>query len=1484
MKKLIILLSLFPASPAFGQAPTDRIDARVQSTFDLIVNTQTFSVIGATPSVAGGIVFKTNNVGPMTVTNFVGGSDSQKIVILCGDANTTIQDNVNIVTSSGADIVCTTGKLSEFVYDAGAGKWHQNGGTAAGPASSKVIGTNVSGQFIDNSSVKIGDRTLENEATASALTATPLQCLGGTPIATEIHGDANCTSYGAPASRTAVAQADIGGGSYGYGTGLNVNQKGDQLSDGHTPFIDVRSKGVRALVPTAIPVATGITGNINAASTTLTVSTSVCASQVGATCFVNGDGIVVYGAGPSCSLATPSAPTVVPSVDNGLVGSGYTKPGAAGAINYQYFIIAADAVHGCYSAPSPATNVTTGQTLGKQSVALTSCSRSGAVVTCTTSAPHTMAAGAVVIIIGTSDDINFGVYQMVDTVPDKTHFTYTNGIDLSNGNLPFGYFNGPGGGSSTPATSATGGTVYWFNVNHLTFNSVANATHYCVYGRQAGNITWIGCSRIQPMGVADIVDRAFDDYGSPLTGDNYLRPAWISATLPSRATNRWLSSTIVSGAGTTTLTLSNAATTTVRDAITRHDNTPNLNVALASANIGGYNGPAVYFPVPALNDQMYDVNTWITVPGGLTLAVNGPLYLNATMRLQSSDEMTGEAFTGSHFFNPGFALGGESTVWINEANPGIYGSPYFYSFKHMNFQSTSANGANNLLFDMVQPFKFEDSSVVSSTSNNGGTDIPIILRGQGGSVSGGGSTSYVLYFRNAYFGAGGRSVFSYPTIDFNTTAPTLWCNGCGMTKIENLHQNGRAIAFSGANLIFSNGRIQGGANPVITELGTTGFSTSLTIEQYEQDTVSSPLVANLTGGLGTGPNNLSLRLIQAGCSGNALLSGRPFSHITIDGSYGTQNCSLSGQNHDVFMEGVNDPIAPFNGNLSSYLRSTVRSHSFMHFPGNQRLYWDFAAPTLTAIPAAGGTIAQPNTYYFFVLPVGFDGGVGTRSFAPHGCVTNAYNRICSLSWTPVAGAASYILEYATPGGGACGFTTVSGGTTSYSVTTTPTNSLGCFGGDSASGPTYLGRSEIAAPQFRMTSGTAGFSHLQTATTLTGARTSIFPDVNGFVPVTGYQTTAFDTCDRADGPIGSNWTLVTNSLNCASNQFKGNAGDNIAYWSAYPFNAVVGQGQFAETTTSVVNARSGPGVYLGNSTGNGGYICAETAATLSIYNIFNAAAGTVLTSTGITAALGDVIRLEVNPSPTTNALSCYLNGVLTLTYNDNTKATTTGSPGMDIFNTTTRLDNWSGGALHPIAQLDQEQDWVAPQHFTYPVTFGRTEPSAGTLPRGVYFDSATPITSGGANTWTGLQTAPGGVDISGATATRLSVYNRASTAVNNNIAVTNMVTSTSAEHTYLFNWTISLVTPGTSCTGKTTVELNAIFTDPNAARATKQNVTGTLTIASGGNGTVGFIASGVDSIRAKTGTAVQYSTTNFTAGANCSPAPTYKVYLTLTQLN
>jgi hypothetical protein len=126
-----------------------------------------------------------------------------------------------------------------------------------------------------------------------------------------------------------------------------------------------------------------------------------------------------------------------------------------------------------------------------------------------------------------------------------------------------------------------------------------------------------------------------------------------------------------------------------------------------------------------------------------------------------------------------------------------------------------------------------------------------------------------------------------------------------------------------------------------------------------------------------------------------------------------------------------------------------------------------------------------------------------------------------------------------------------------------------------------------------------------------------------------------------------------------------------------------------------------------------------------------------------------------------------------------------------------------------------------------------------------------------------------------------VYQTQSSAVNTNISATTMVASTSALHDYLLNWTISLTTAGSGCTGNTTVILNAIFTDPNASGSITE-VLGTITLATAGNGNVGFIASGVDNILAKASTAVQYSTSSYTGGG-CTTNPTYQVSPTLVQL-
>jgi len=67
------------------------------------------------------------------------------------------------------------------------------------------------------------------------------------------------------------------------------------------------------------------------------------------------------------------------------------------------------------------------------------------------------------------------------------------------------------------------------------------------------------------------------------------------------------------------------------------------------------------------------------------------------------------------------------------------------------------------------------------------------------------------------------------------------------------------------------------------------------------------------------------------------------------------------------------------------------------------------------------------------------------------------------------------------------------------------------------------------------------------------------------------------------------------------------------------------------------------------------------------------------------------------------LTCYKNGVSTLTASDTSYSS--GSPGLFLFGTVATSKNWSGGNLHPLAQLDSEQDWTKTQHFAQGIGLG-----------------------------------------------------------------------------------------------------------------------------------------------------------------------------------
>lgn len=1362
MKRLLTALGviLLACSSVVAQTQHDRLNGRGMSVFDALTNRTTILISGATPSVASGNVFKTNNVGPTTVTNFTGGVDSQRISVNCGDTNTTIQNNSNIVLASGSDFVCSSTNIGvELTYDLAQTKWVQSGGSATPPSGSagdlQMKGTpgnrfaashlNDSGALL-SSSVPVsvtGDTTSTRFLNASITTitgATPSVSgnnvfktnNGGSTTVTNfaggaagqqiqvICGDTNTTiqnnstiqnASGAdiictlgmtqtyvfdsaatkwrqsgggaagcsPGGNTGDLQAKNAGACAAAGEnddGTNLKVQRDIIPYGPNPYVDIRKYNVRAVVS-----APSTTGSINSGSATLTVPSG--------TGFQNNDGIVIRGAGATNTLSTPAAPTVTPSNASVLTGTGIDVASPTGATTYQY-CVAAVTTSGAMTPCSANTSIANGQaTLGANNVSVSSISASGTTITVTTSASHTLAVGANVVMSGT---FGFDGWYQVTTVPDTTHFTVSTLNNTTNG-------------SSTVGST---GTVYWWNSNRITWTAVSNAWKYAIYGRTAGGMAFIGWSFPQSSLTTISTYLEYDDYGATMSIPPTV-PDWVPSTPPVAAKNADLVTTIASGGGTTTLTLAATASNTVAGATVKFDNAPNIFTAVQAMQ-GTGKGVLVF---PAVPGSSYFTNSFLGLPGSgpSSILVLGTIFLGDTLQQGGNIYWSGKPLNPDTI--PSFGFQNLPKIFSNAAWPMIYTtSGTLTNFEYLNLQNGSPNQALLFLDDTngaIPRAQFDHVQFFTQGSNDY-LSMHYVARGTAATAG--------FFFKQCQFFSGPNQVIG------STATPLLYFDGGspsgvgGTVKLENTFSNRRGFLFSnsptGVQIDDKWHYIQGGVMPLWTAINSGSFAGfGLRVENYTEDTTQQPVLwavsglqglVEINGGVGPSPGT---PIVSQGSTGQVAVRIKGVGNVTIGQNMGTDN----GPYYTSAIDGIKTTSPAALGQKLSHADGLL---------GNRYQYavigLPMASPTVTG-PTSGGSMPV-GTNTFTIAPVGVTGGeIALQSSVSTSCVTTSGNQTCTLNWTAYPNAIGYDI-YRNGFSMACSAPGVAGGLTTSAILST----TGC--GQSApqgvgSGLAGITSASVFGPSLVLSGN--GFKTTFTSPLNTANRTITTPDNSGQIMLStagavfgsnhilvtdtaGLMSdygvapgTVYDSFARANGTIlagNPNWTTVpgTSNINVSGNTITaGAAGYNIAVYNGVSFPT---DDQTARVR--VTNAGTGANAFgwvvaRGSVSANTWYGCGANKNT-NVFELRKLVSGsaTTIISASYTPAVNDV--WTINATGTT--ITCLINGVQPFAPQTDASISS-GYPGVGFFGTNA-LSTSNFAASYGHVSLNVAQTWAAVQ--------------------------------------------------------------------------------------------------------------------------------------------------------------------------------------------
>ncbi|HLZ50814.1 MAG TPA: hypothetical protein VKP61_08695 [Candidatus Acidoferrum sp.] len=956
--------------------------------------------------------------------------------------------------------------------------------------------------------------------------------------------------------------------------------------------------------------------------------------------------------------------------------------------------------HGELSAASSAFTTTTGAaTLGVNSanIAANGCVENNGVVTFTTTAAHNFQSGVPVNIPrGTSGTTAVEGSWTIASTPSSTTFT----VDIAT--LPNGTYCPSGGTAQVVAKNL----VQWSMQPYAVMG-------YYIYRSQ-------GAGAYSLVGVSQGMDSAFIDWG--ISAPHI--PTYVPTTPPSSPTNGILATTITNIAGNT-ITLASNAAATVTSATVFHDNGPNI-LALCASTPMGVNGGTIFVPASNPQGSLYVLNSPLNLSTGCPqntrlqlgaqLLVNYPIIPGSGNVIEGTIQGAGGNGAGPSFGKyvttrilgvayPMFLLepGSSSDVTFQNLNEECLQA---YQSCVVQDQDNTGNNVTTITYDNVY---MSGGGFSQALKMGGGFNFFFRYGGISSQAAGWGIPPSLWDVVDMGFGAFTQQLVGIVEFDYTDMGGGEW-----------LFDTAGATGLNGGtgHLSFYEILNESSYYPALR------FSTGIyTINAIRIERMS---YADPVGGLSTPMVDVTnagsisnMRVIEPFCAtgSQAFFSGAPVGGIEM----------VSG------FSGCATGLPSTTQVISTGLDRSSTERFFANVPvavlGSGQFYYPMAVPAApaSAVVSAGGSVpVGVHTYSITAVDVnGRETTIGPTVSA----TTTSGNQTVTL--TPPAlptGAVGYrpyrdgFLTIITP----CS-TAYVGGVTPY----VDTSSLNCNNSPPTTNSAIsssLNSNGISTYQLKMANN---FTDVLAPAPLTASRTQTLPDVSGFVPVTSYLNSAYDNATRANGAIGSNWTVEQNGLNIASNQIQGTAASaaNSAFWNANSFS----NSQFAEATITALNGTTDfPGVsVLASGTGSTStyYDCLEDTTNIYIQRVVNGSS-TNITSAGSTGAAGDILRLEVAPG---GALTCYKNGAVALTFTDTN--ITSGSPGLIISGNVATLKNWSGGNLHPLGHLDVEQDWTKTQHFTQGVAFGSESFTAS--PRGVqntFLPGALTATWTGA-TWT-----------------------------------------------------------------------------------------------------------------------------------------------------